>query len=87
VLRYAVRAATVQVDLGYFNDDGSDLATLVSGVKIARDIAAKVRHSHCGTGQGHKDCAAAAPTETHDALPCTVDPFFNQLQCDAVLVD
>lgn len=35
--------ALPQVDLGYFNDDGSDLATLVSGVKIARDIAAQVR--------------------------------------------
>jgi hypothetical protein len=31
-----------KVDLGYFTDDGSDLATLVSGVKIARNIAAQV---------------------------------------------
>jgi hypothetical protein len=51
MLCYAVRFATVQVDLGYFNDDGSDLATLVSGVKIARDIAAKVCDIHSGTAQ------------------------------------
>jgi hypothetical protein len=31
-----------QVDLGYFTDDGSDLATLVNGVKVARNIAAQV---------------------------------------------
>lgn len=37
-----------QVDLGYFTDDGSDLATLVAGVKVARDIAAKVRSSSSG---------------------------------------
>jgi hypothetical protein len=37
-----------QVDLSYFTDDGSDMATLVAGVKIARDIAAKVRPGPVG---------------------------------------
>lgn len=33
------RCCLSQVELNYFQDDGSDLATLVSGVKVARNIA------------------------------------------------
>lgn len=34
-----VGCCCAQVELNYFKDDGSDLATLVSGVKVARNIA------------------------------------------------